>query len=277
MLHKLDVCSFGFIYARFSHHHSTVVLMTPIALFDLDGTLANYDKAMREHLKLLKSPHEPSFDDFWDAPEHIEQRMRLIKKQPGWWLDLEPIESGFEILDLAGDLGFEIRVLTKGPYYSESAWTEKLQWCKKYLPHCVQVTITMDKSAVYGRVLVDDYTDYMSSWLSNRPRGLGIMPLNEQNKDFRHKNVIHYDGSNLDAIREKLIWARDRGDGMTGIVCPTCANTLPEGWSVHKRTDRGIIEHICPHGVGHPCMSSTNDGIHGCDGCCKQLRELYGK
>ncbi len=36
------------------------------------------------------------------------------------------------------------------------------------------------------------------------------------------------------------------------------------------RNDRGIFEHICEHGIGHPCPDSLrNDpGVHGCDLCC---------
>lgn len=42
----------------------------------------------------------------------------------------------------------------------------------------------------------------------------------------------------------------------------------------HWRQDRGIMERICPHGVGHPdpddyrLRNGDDGGIHGCDGCC---------
>lgn len=49
---------------------------------------------------------------------------------------------------------------------------------------------------------------------------------------------------------------------------------MPRSW----RYDIGIIEHMCPHGVGHPCYAGLayansmgqhhGDGVHGCDGCC---------
>jgi hypothetical protein len=45
---------------------------------------------------------------------------------------------------------------------------------------------------------------------------------------------------------------------------------FPQSW----RGDRGIMERICPHGIGHPDPDdyklTLNDyaGIHGCDGCC---------
>lgn len=35
------------------------------------------------------------------------------------------------------------------------------------------------------------------------------------------------------------------------------------------RWDRGIMERICGHGVGHPDPDEINgDTVHGCDGCC---------
>lgn len=45
------------------------------------------------------------------------------------------------------------------------------------------------------------------------------------------------------------------------------------GWPQHWRSDRGIMERICPHGVGHPDPDSPwhnkdSRWIHGCDGCC---------
>ncbi len=46
----------------------------------------------------------------------------------------------------------------------------------------------------------------------------------------------------------------------------------------HFRFDRGIMERICPHGIGHPDPDDINiilgydSGVHGCDGCCKGNR-----
>ena len=42
----------------------------------------------------------------------------------------------------------------------------------------------------------------------------------------------------------------------------------------HWRSDRRIMERICPHGIGHPdpddykIMTRADRGVHGCDGCC---------
>jgi hypothetical protein len=44
----------------------------------------------------------------------------------------------------------------------------------------------------------------------------------------------------------------------------------------HWRSDRGIMERICTHGVGHPdpddykCNTEPYGRVHGCDGCCSK-------
>lgn len=51
----------------------------------------------------------------------------------------------------------------------------------------------------------------------------------------------------------------------------------------HWRWDRGLMERICPHGVGHPDPDqmyfykqlleprvANAEAVHGCDGCCQQ-------
>ncbi|MBL05051.1 MAG: hypothetical protein VYB34_07570 [Planctomycetota bacterium] len=187
----------------------------PIALFDMDGTLADYVSAMKRDMESMRGPREPEADEneLWNDPEpHIKARKDIIEKKPGWWRDLEPMKTGMEVVKIARELGFEIRVLTKGPNDVPYAWAEKLEWCQEHLGKDTQVTITRDKSTVYGRVLVDDYWPFMKGWLENRKHGLGLMPGDSDDKDVPHPNVTHYDDSNLDEVKKLLIRARDRED-----------------------------------------------------------------
>lgn len=48
-------------------------------------------------------------------------------------------------------------------------------------------------------------------------------------------------------------------------------------WTLLWRSDRGIFERLCEHGVGHPdpdqsefweATGQTHNQVHGCDGCC---------
>lgn len=56
-----------------------------------------------------------------------------------------------------------------------------------------------------------------------------------------------------------------------------------ENWPYNWRGDRGIMERICEHGIGHPDWDSARhferigqswQNIHGCCGiCCTRVRE----
>jgi len=143
----------------------------PIALVDLDGTLADFDAAMSERLDATTSPAEkllpaiqayiragdvaaavrlsqaPEDDEEvravlsrqvitdreWDIP-HIKERRRLIKTQPGFWRNLPRLEVGFQVLDLLRKHGFTLNILTKGPLHTTNAWTEKVEWAKEHVP-----------------------------------------------------------------------------------------------------------------------------------------------
>jgi len=182
-----------------------------IALFDMDGTLTDYIGQMQHDLLSLAMPSDPVCEDFHNTPKCIENRMDLIKRQQGWWLRLPRLELGFKIYDICVKTGFTTHVLTKGPRNTPSAWGEKLEWCKENgLMNRSGITVTLDKGLIYGRVLVDDYPDYMLRWLKWRPRGLGIMPAHSYNKNFDHPNVIRCDGNNMDEIAKRLQLAYDR-------------------------------------------------------------------
>ena len=50
-------------------------------------------------------------------------------------------------------------------------------------------------------------------------------------------------------------------------------------WKTHWRDDRGIMERLCEHGIGHPDPDEINDptGIHGCDKCCAIKKDVAPK
>ena len=176
-----------------------------IALFDIDGTLADYDGRMRRDLRTLQAPYEPAYRlHDRHAPRYFDSRRDLIKAQPGWWLSLPTLRLGFDLLRLAQSLGFQVQILTKGPHNTASAWAEKVQWCHRYIGPTVKVTVTEDKSLVYGKVLVDDTPEYIVDWLAEHPAGWGILPAQPANKGFTHPRAVRYDGTNLDAARAKM-------------------------------------------------------------------------
>jgi 5'(3')-deoxyribonucleotidase len=180
-----------------------------VALIDLDGTVADYDGEMARGMRDLKSPGEPDFPGWDDVPNHIEARRNLIKRQPGFWRGLPRLELGFHVVEELRALGFMLHVLTKGPKATTSAWTEKVEWSREHLPDAF-VTVTQDKSLVYGKIFVDDFPPYFEAWLTVRPRGLVVCVAHDWNGEYtkggtkEHPNVFRYNGANREELRQAL-------------------------------------------------------------------------
>lgn len=186
----------------------------------MDGTLCDYDGAIIRDLKRLKSPDEPDFEYSPRYPDHIRHRIKLIRKVPGWWRNLSKLDIGFDIFNMCRDMGFKNSIATKGPSGNPNAWAEKVEWCRNNLPPDIDVHITEDKGALYGKVLVDDWPPYIERWLKWRPRGLVIMPAHPYNEEYEDRNknhqVIRYDGNikTYEEIKVRLQSILDRNSGV---------------------------------------------------------------
>lgn len=86
-----------------------------------------------------------------------------------------------------------------------------------------------------------------------------------------------------DTGQELIVHAKDKcGSSYCSIHKPS--NSTMSLWKRHYRADRGLMERICEHGVGHPDpdhmrflreevgISSMHEFTHGCDGCCMNRR-----
>lgn len=182
-----------------------------IALIDMDGTIADYDRAMQRDYDRLIAPGEMTY---WEAsrtytkenkwPDHLWARRDVIQRQPGWWRDLPRLDVGFEIVGVLRHFDFELNIATKGPSSKSNAWAEKLEWVREHLPH-TNVHITEDKSLLYGKVLVDDWPNYVTKWLKHRPRGLVIMPAHHYNKEYASVDqVFRYEVGMQDELLQAL-------------------------------------------------------------------------
>lgn len=186
----------------------------PVGLFDMDGTLFDYEGQLRKDLIALMSPEESMPENLWDESlDYIKNRMDLIKSIPGWWAKLPLLQMGWDIFNVATNLDFELEVLTKGPRSKSLAWKEKLESITIVAPNLTVNIVGKNKSLYYGRFLVEDYTPYLAGWLKHRPRGLGILIDNKSNRDFAHPNVIRYNGENLSEIERHLVAVRKRKNG----------------------------------------------------------------
>jgi 5'-nucleotidase len=191
------------------------------ALFDMDTSLFDYEGAMLRDLRKIAGPNDPPItDNLWELEElHscYKERMSLIKHQPNWWRDLEPLKLGFRVWDEAKRIGYDMGILTKGPWTHPNAWTEKLLCCKNWLGDDIDVRITTTpKDDTYGYFLYDDYPKFMDAWLSFRPRGWGIMPVTVSNKDYTHPRVIKCTEETMPEVVAKLEELFERIPGPNG-------------------------------------------------------------
>jgi hypothetical protein len=183
----------------------------PIAQIDLDGTLTDYDTVMLEALASLAGPDETNTAHDLEAagsgkgPAYIKARERMIKRQTNFWFDLPPLEVGFTVLKEIEAAGFSINILTKGPPLAPNAWSEKFLWCRKYLPHA-KVSVTEDKSYVFGHVLFDDWVPYVKAWLEEHPTGTVLMLDHSHNQGYSDARVlrINKEDPDINAIRAVL-------------------------------------------------------------------------
>jgi len=181
----------------------------PVCLFDLDQTLCDYDQELRVRMEELRSPSEdPAVACVVprdNAPAYLKRRANLIRLSEDWWANLPRLQLGFDIWNLAGKLGFWRAILTQGPRGNPNAWSGKKKWIDKNLGPDTDITITRDKSRVYGKILVDDWPEYVEGWLEHRPRGLVIMPASSFNAEFTHPRVIRYDGTNIKDVEVAML------------------------------------------------------------------------
>lgn len=183
-----------------------------IALFDMDGVLCDHDKNLFEELEMLRSPHEPVYRPPIrdNAPDYIRNRADLIRGNELWWENLPRFQLGWDVLGVAKELEYMIMILTQGQRKNPYSWSGKKKWIDNELGQDVDVTVTRDKGLVYGKVLVDDHPGYIERWLEWRKRGLVIMPASESNEYFKHKQVIRYDGTNLEEVARAMELAKLR-------------------------------------------------------------------
>lgn len=175
-----------------------------VALFDMDQTLCDHNGQLARDMKALALPGDPEFTpDLKNAPKVLQERADRIRSSQEWWASLPRMQLGWDVLQVAQELGYRIMLVTKGPGRNAEAWTGKKLWRDRQLPDAA-MTITEDKGLIYGKILVDDWPIYVDRWLTWRPNGLVIMPASDYNRDYSHPQVIRYDGTNLEEVKSAM-------------------------------------------------------------------------
>ncbi len=126
---------------------------------DMDGVLANFEKAMLAH------------------PDYGTK---------GWKPDLsldfetfEPIPGSKEAVQKLLDMGHDIYIASTAPWNNPNAWGQKRNWIADHFPKLSRkVTLTHHKNLLIGDVLIDDTTyrgqkDFKGTFIHFKPN-LGV-------------------------------------------------------------------------------------------------------
>lgn len=184
----------------------------PVALIDMDNTVADYHGAMQRDLASLAATASELMTHHEDGkePSWLKARIHLVRNQPQWWRNLPVCPTGMILVGLLRDMEFEIHVCTKGPYKHPAAWSEKVQWSRHYIPDA-KITVTEDKSLVNAMILADDWPPYGIDWLRAHDRGLLVVPALpwngwDQFPEELHSRIIRFDDTydSAKALRARL-------------------------------------------------------------------------
>ena len=209
-LQAMSLEQFSALISELLSRPSVPTLSAPVALLDLDSSLVDYEGRLRERLLETVSPMEAEWfhqhaDNLWSSPPAwLKARTRFIKHEPGFWLGLSVIPFGMELYRLLGEQGYKRIILTKGPRKNPAAWAEKVRWCEQHVPDA-GITITHSKDLVYGRILYDDWPEYILSWLEWRPRGKVLMLDADYNRHLQHPNVLRCSRAPMHTQRELIL------------------------------------------------------------------------
>ena len=135
--------------------------MEKLTIFiDMDGVLANFDKAKQSHPDFEKKGFRPDltldFSKFEPMPGALEAVRDLI------------------------EMGHDLFIATTPPWNHPDAWGQKRHWVEEHLPQLKRkMFLTHRKDLLIGDVLIDDSTyrgqrDFKGTFIHFRPNeGLG--------------------------------------------------------------------------------------------------------
>jgi 5'-nucleotidase len=128
-----------------------------IIYIDLDGVVADFDKARSEHPLSNITPYK-------GRPE----------KLPGIYEDLEPINGAIDAVnDLLKNDDFDVYFLSTAPWDNPEAWMHKRLWVAKYFDEKLirkRLILSHHKQLLIGDFLIDDRrfngaSEFSGQWL----------------------------------------------------------------------------------------------------------------
>jgi len=140
-------------------------------LVDMDGVLANFEKGLIDRFKaaypqrpIIPYRERTTFEVEEDYHGQDKERMKELRKIPGFFLELEPIEGGVGALEEMAELA-DVRICTAPTTYYKNCVLEKYAWVERHLGSewVRRIILTKDKTLVRGDYLIDDKPEITGS------------------------------------------------------------------------------------------------------------------
>lgn len=111
-----------------------------ILYFDMDGVLVDFDGAVRELDERYRQEYEGRYDEV-----------------PGIFSKMKPIEGAIEAFNYLSDY-FDVYILSTACWRNPTAWSDKLEWVKKYIGDKAEKRLILShhKDLNRGDFLIDD-------------------------------------------------------------------------------------------------------------------------
>lgn len=127
-----------------------------IVYIDLDGTIADFEKARKNHPLSSQTPY-------------IGRPDRL----PEVYKDLEPIDGSImAVKELLQNKKYEVYILSSAPWDNPDAWTHKRLWVERYFGKAIRnrLILSKRKDLMIGDILIDDSPyngarDFRGKWI----------------------------------------------------------------------------------------------------------------
>lgn len=126
----------------------------PILYLDIDGVLANFDKAMEALCPGINAPERQL-----DQDVHKQRILEICQLNPTVFEELEPVEGALEAVEQLIPL-YDIYFLSSPMWYLPASFVGKRIWIEKHFGEKAarRLILTHRKDLCLGHYLVDDRT-----------------------------------------------------------------------------------------------------------------------
>ena len=128
--------------------------------FDMDNVLVDFQSGLDKVAQEEKDKYQ---DDGMGKPHYDDI--------PGIFALMEPVKGAVDAVKKLSEV-YDVYILSTAPWNNPSAWSDKLEWVKKYFPETFykRLILSHHKDFLIGDYLIDDrdrhgVSDFSGEWI----------------------------------------------------------------------------------------------------------------